>query len=154
MYGFGVNPTPRGVQGSLPGMGFSYSGSFHHSSDSASPSVCVTSSRSGSMETKCVLLPLGRSQYLRLCSHPSHSGESSGFAVCMDDVGGSPVAAGGLVSPTAGFLGGQSMSTAFVAVPSSPAPSSSLPQVPGDAPTSHVETPVSLQRARVFAQGS
>ena len=59
--GFGVDPTLRGVQGSLSGMGFSSSASFRHSYDSSSLSVCVTSSGSGSMETRCVLLPLGRS---------------------------------------------------------------------------------------------
>ena len=153
MCGFGVDPTPRGVQDSLPGMGFSSSGSF--SSDSSSSSVCVTSSGSSSMEMRCVHLPLGRSHSLRLsplCSHPSHSGESSGFAVCMDDVGGFPVAAGGLVSPTAGSFGGQSTSTAVLAVPSLPAPSSSLPQVPRAAPASRVETLQRLFRARGFSR--
>ena len=90
MCGFGVDSTPRGVQGSLPVMRFSSSGSFCHSSDSSSPSVCVTSCGSDSMETRDVLLPLGRSRSLRLsllCSHPSRSGESSGFAVCTNDVG-------------------------------------------------------------------
>ena len=154
MCGFGVDPTPRGVQGSLPGMGFSSSGSFRHSSDLSSPSVCVTSSGLGSMETRCVLLPLGRSRSLRLSSlrsHPLRSGDS-GFAVCTDDVDGSPVAAGRLVSPTAGSLGGQSMGTAVMAVPSLPAPSSSLPQVSRNALASRVETLLRLFRARGFSR--
>ena len=77
--------------------------------------------------------------------------------MCTDDVGGSPVAAGGLVSPTAGSLGGQSTSTAVVAVPSLPAPSSSLPRVKVDQGWSTFtrgDSPASLQSMRVFAQGS
>ena len=72
--------------------------------------------------------------------------------MCTDDVGGSPVAAGGLVFPTAGSLGRQSMSTAIMAVPSSPAPLSSLPQVPRDAPASRVETLQCFLRARGFSR--
>ena len=69
-----------------------------------------------------------------------------------NDIGSSSVATGGLVSVSSGSLSGQSTSTAFVAVSSSPAPSSSLPQVPRDASASRVETPQRLFRARGFSR--
>ena len=150
-----VDPSSRDLQKDLPGVGVSSSGSVCHSSDTPSAPVCVTSSRSESMETGCILFPVERSGSVRVSSirsDPSCAGEGSRDSVCEDDTGGTPVATGRLVSPVAGSDSGQSPGSTHVAVPASSTTSSSLPRFSGEAPSSRVATLQRLLRARGFSR--
>ena len=69
-----------------------------------------------------------------------------------DDIGGAAVSAGGLISLASRSFSGQTTKSAFMEVPSSSAPSTSLPQVPRDAPTSRMETLQCLFRVRGFSR--